>query len=237
MNRYLLYLVMVPMTFMFMETSNSGVNIDINLGDQGQSSYYRSLSSYYRVGDDDVYFMRKRGIPDDRLAVIFQIASAANVPPSLVAKKYRSGMSLMELTRMFGLAPDIYYVPVKVRVDGPPYGKAYGYYRNRARKEWKYINLSNDDIINFSNLKFISGYYSVEPDVIIKKRSAGKNFKIINDEFEKDRKSRSKDNKGLYKPGNKNNNNGFNEKEMNKNKDRGNKKGSNAKRGGKKSKN
>lgn len=171
-------------------SSDAGVNVNINVGDQGPGGYYNSLSDFYRVEYDDVYYLRNRGIADERIPVILQIASLANVSPRHVAGRYGPGVSLMQLTRLYGLSPDIYYVPVKVKVDGPPYGKAYGYYRNRARKEWKNIYLDDSDIVNLSNLRFMSGYYNVEPDVIIKKRSGGKNFIVINDEFHKSKKSK-----------------------------------------------
>lgn len=186
-NKYIFALLFLSLSVV---TSYAGVNVNINIGDQGHRDYYNSLSDFYRVDNDDIYYLRKRGIDDERLPVILQIASLANVPPREVARRYGPGVTLIELTRIFGLTPEIYYVPVKVRVDGPPYGKAYGYYRNRARKQWKDIYLDDHDIINLSNLRFMSGYYGVDPDVIIKKRSSGKNFIVINDDIYHDKKSK-----------------------------------------------
>ena len=190
MNRVTKYFLALLFLSLSAVGSSAGVNVNINIGDQGHRDYYNSLSDFYRVDYDDVYYLRQRGIDDERLPVILQIASLANVPPGQVASRYGPGVTLIELTRIFGLSPEIYYVPVKVRVDGPPYGKAYGYYRNRARKQWKDIYLDDHDIINLSNLRFMSGYYDVDPDLIIKKRSSGKNFIVINDDMYHDKKSK-----------------------------------------------
>jgi hypothetical protein len=237
MNKYIIYVLATPLILLSIKASNGGVNVNINIENQGPPGYYSSLANYYRVKDEDVYFIKKRGIPDDQLPVIFQIASHANVSPALVAKRYGPGVSLLELTRIFGLTPEIYYVPVKVKVDGPPYGKAYGYYRNRARKEWKNIYLNDDDIINFSNLRFMSGYYEIDPDVIIKKRSGGKDFILINDDFYKGKKSKSDGQKKYYESGKKHDSNNHNVNEKNINKDFDKEKNSKGKNSGKKNKN
>jgi hypothetical protein len=166
--------------------SNAGLNVNINLGGSESSNYYRSLANYHRVSEKDVYFVRQRGIADEELPVIFYLASLAGVAPSLVADEYRRpGITLHDLTRIFGLNPEIYHYPIKFRVDGPPYGKAYGYYRNKPKKEWKNIKLSNTDIINLVNLRFISESRGVDPEDIIKRRSAGKNFITIDDDIVK----------------------------------------------------
>ncbi len=178
---YFSLIFLVPSSY-----SRAGVNVNINLGSTESANYYRSIARYNNVSDQDVYFVRKKGIPDQELPVIFYLASLAGVAPSLVADEYRRpGITLYDLTRIFGLYPDIYHYPVKTRVDGPPYGKAYGYYRNKPKKEWKNIKLGNADIINLVNLRFISESNGVDPEDIIKRRAGGKNFILINDDIGK----------------------------------------------------
>ncbi len=167
---------------------DAGVNVNINLGSTESANFYRSIAHYNNVSEDDVYFVRKKGVADEELPVIFYLASLAGVPPALVADEYKPGISLHDLTRIFGLNPEIYHYPIKFKVDGPPYGKAYGYYRNKPKKEWKNIKLSNTDIINLVNLRFISDSNGVDPENIIKRRAGGKTFVLINDGIVKDKK-------------------------------------------------
>lgn len=182
--------------------SDAGVNVNINLGSTESANYYRSIARYNNVSDQDVYFVRKRGIPDQELPVIFYLASLAGVAPSLVADEYRRpGITLNDLTRIFGLNPEIYHYPVKFRVDGPPYGKAYGYYRNKPKNEWKNIKLSNTDIINLVNLRFISESRGVDPEDIIKRRAGGKSFLLIDDDIGKGKsKAKAGKNKDFDQP-------------------------------------
>ena len=193
---YFSLIFLVPESYSF-----AGVNVNINLGGSESANYYRSIARYNNVSDQDVYFVRQRGIPDEELPVIFYLASLAAVAPSIVADEYRRpGISLNDLTRIFGLNPEIYHYPVKTRVDGPPYGKAYGYYKNKPKKEWKNIKLSNPDIINLVNLRFISESRGVDPEDVIKHRSSGKTFISIDDDFGKGKsKSPAKSNKDADK--------------------------------------
>jgi len=183
---------------------DAGVNVNINLGSTESANYYRSIARYNNVSDQDVYFVRKKGVADEELPVIFYLASLAAVSPSLVADEYKPGISLYDLTTIFGLNPEIYHYPVKTRVDGPPYGKAYGYYRNKPKKEWKNIKLSNTDIINLVNLRFISESRGVDPEDIIKGRKSGKTFLSIDYDIGKGKSKSKAGNKKDYdsnKPG------------------------------------
>ena len=88
----------------------------------------------------------------------------------------------------------MYYVPLKSN-PGPPYGKAYGYFKNKPRKEWKNINFTDEDIINLVNLRFISDYYGYDPTQIVKMRNEGKGFVAINNIVRSDKKGKGQSNK------------------------------------------
>jgi hypothetical protein len=93
----------------------------------------------------------------------------------------------MDITLRYGLSPEIYYVPVKVAKVGPPYGRAYGYYKTHPRHEWKKVVLPDDDVVNLVNLKFASDYYGYAPERVMQLRGEGQNFVAIHDHFKKER--------------------------------------------------
>jgi len=73
-------------------------------------------------------------------------------------------------------------MPVTVVKIGPPYGKAYGYYRHyRGQKKWGEVILTDDDIINLVNLKFIAETHRVEPEGVMEMRARGLRFVDIHD--------------------------------------------------------
>ncbi len=157
------------------------------LNSYADEGFYAAIGTYYKVPHRDVVILRERGIPLDEMPVVFFIASRARVEPSVIIDFRLRNRGWMDIMLHFGLSPEILYVPVK-RVYGPPFGKAYGYYKNKPKKDWKYIVLDDDDVINLVNLRFVSEHYGYPPEKVIEMRSKGKAFIEINREIERERK-------------------------------------------------
>ena len=113
------------------------------------------------------------------VAVVFFIADRAGLKPAPVIELRDLKKSWLDITLHFGLSPEIYYVPVTVD-PGPPYGKAYGYFKKHPRNEWTQIQLSDAEIVNLSNLRMVSKLSGVTPDEVIAWRCEGKHFAQVN---------------------------------------------------------
>jgi hypothetical protein len=168
----------------------SSARADIDFGasgdENGINDFHLAIGNYYHVPDTQITLVHQRQAIDEELPVIFFLAQKAKVGPDAVVDLRVGGRSWLDITYYYGMGADIFYVPVK-SIDGPPYGKALGYYKSRPKKEWKYIKLSDDDVVNLVNLKFISSHYGYSPDDVIKMRSDGKSFLAINKVFKDQR--------------------------------------------------
>jgi hypothetical protein len=67
---------------------------------------------------------------------------------------------------------------------GPPYGKAYGHYKKHEHN-YKRVVLADEDVVNLVNLRFISDYHRVAPEIVMDMRSQGGRFVVINEEVRK----------------------------------------------------
>ncbi len=160
--------------------ASADVNVGLSANENGISEFHFAVGEFYHVPQKEVVVVRERQIPDDQLPVVFFIADRAHVSPAAIVDMRLHGDSWMDISLHFGIGPDVYYVPVK-EVDGPPYGKAYGYYKNKPRKEWNTIRLGDNDIVNLVDLKFVSEHYGIPPERVMRLRSDGDNFvKISN---------------------------------------------------------
>lgn len=164
--------------------SQAGVDVGLSIQDGELRSFYLAIGDYYRVPEQTLIVVRERHIPDDEVPVVFFIAQQARVSPDVIIKLRLSGKSWMDITFHYGLTAQIFYVPFAV-APGPPYGKAYGYYKNKPKNKWREIRLSDVDVVNFVNLKFVSGYYGYSPDEVVKMRGKGRSFVKINSEVKK----------------------------------------------------
>ena len=158
------------------------VSTGISITDGHLNNFYLSIGDYYHVPESRVVYVRDHyHIQEEELPVIFFLASRAHVDPQLVMDlRIRKRMSWLDITFHFGLTPEIYYVPLK-RV-GPPYGNAYGHYK-KHKNNYKRVILADNDVINLVNLRFMSDYHGVAPEVIMDKRGRGEKFTVMNYEF------------------------------------------------------
>jgi hypothetical protein len=171
--------------------ANAAIDFGISIGDDGLRGFYLSIGDYYKVPQKEVLIIKERRIPDEEIPVVLFIAKKAQITPKSIIDLRIRGKSWAEITVHFGLTPEIFYVPVK-EVKGPPYGKAYGHFKKRSRKDWKSVSLEDDDIINLVNLKFTSEYYNCSPEEIIRMREKGEDFVNINNKIKKAKKSQDK---------------------------------------------
>ncbi len=154
------------------------VDIGVSITDGELRSFYFAISDHYRVPERQVIEMRERyRLRDDELPVVFFLAARARVAPSVIIDLRLGGGSWLDITFHYGLTPDIFYVPVKVKNIGPPYGKAYGYYNKyRPTKEWKKFALTDGEVIDLVDLRFVSEYHRIPPEEVMKMRGSGKSF-------------------------------------------------------------
>lgn len=170
------------------------VDVGLSIGDDGIKSFYLAIGEHYKVPEKEIVIVREKKIPDEDLPVVFFLAQRADVSPDVIIKLRLGGKSWMEISAHFGLTAEIFYVPLK-RSPGPPFGKAYGHFKKKKRNKWRTIYLSDADIVNFVNLRFISEHYGYSPDEVIKMREKGKSFIAINAEVKKNKGQAKKQSK------------------------------------------
>ncbi len=165
-------------------TSAQNVSTGISIANGALTSFYLAVGDYYRVPEPRVVHVKKHyRMRDEELPIVFFLASRANVEPEAIMDlRFRQGMSWLNITFHYGFTPEIYYVPMQ-RV-GPPYGKAYGHYK-KHKHDYRKVVLVDEDVVNLVNLRFISDYHGVAPEVVMDMRGQGTRFVAINDDCRK----------------------------------------------------
>ena len=183
---FVLSLLLFIALFPAAEKCLAGVDFGLSIGSEGVKSFYLAIGDHYQVPEKQIMVVRERKISDEEMPVVFYLAARAKVGPETIIKLRLGGKSWMDISAKYGFGPEIYYVALKSD-PGPPYGKAYGHFKNRKRKEWGSIKLTDADVVNFVNLRFISEHYGCSPDEIIKMRAKGKDFVSVNAEVKKNK--------------------------------------------------
>ena len=153
--------------------AQTAVSVSARIGD-----FHVAVANYYHVPEREVIVIRERRIPDDEIPVALFIARHARVPSDQVVAMRLRGVPWWDISVRFGLGPEVYYVPVAVD-PGPPYGRALGHYKKTHRTQWSTIVLTDADIINLVELRFLSDHYGVAPERVIALRERDSDFVII----------------------------------------------------------
>ena len=122
------------------------------------------------------------GLPDDQLPVVGLLAQRAAVAPERIVALHAEGLSFLDISVRLGLGPELFYVPIAVD-PGPPYGRAWGYYRKTPRARWNTIVLSDREVVDLVNLKLCVDHYRVAPERVIELRRKGRGYALIHGEL------------------------------------------------------
>jgi len=158
-------------------------------------NFHVAVANYYHVPEREVVVIRERRIRDEELPVVLFIAQHARVMPATIVDLRMRGLSWWDISVRYGLGPEVYYVPVAV-TPGPPYGKAWGHYKKKPRKQWNTIVLADDDVVNLVHVRFISDYYRIPPERVFEVRGHHPDIVAVNYEVSRGRSGHDDDDQG-----------------------------------------
>jgi hypothetical protein len=204
MKRLVASFIGLALTAGFVPAASGQVNVGISVGETGVRGFYLSIGSYFRVPESEVLVLKNRyRVRDEELPVVFFLAARAHIMPSVVVGLRVRGLSWLDIAFRYNLTPDIFFVPVRIEKIGPPYGNAYGHFRRyRARRQWARMVLSDREVVDLVNLRFISEYHRIAPETVMEMRGRGVAFVAINDEVVKKHGQGGKEPKGGPSKGN-----------------------------------
>lgn len=117
----------------------------------------------------------ERGLHPDEVPVALFVAEHAHRPLSVVVDLRLGGREWPQIAADLDLGADLFFVELP-RDPGPPYGKAWGYFKKRRREQWRVTDLDQRDIIDLVNLRLIVEWTGRPADEVARLRSKGLDF-------------------------------------------------------------
>ena len=179
MKRVLLALLVV--TGMAAPVAQAGLDIDfgaaIRIGDD--DDLFLSVSARYfdeDRGSIDRIAPRYRN-PDDLTVALF-VARRSGQSGEVIHHMRTDGLSWWDISVRLGMPIDVWFVPVQ-RDPGPPYGKAYGHWKNHKHNKRHAMMLTDVDVRNLVAVRMLHEYYGVSVDVAMEWRSSGHDLRVL----------------------------------------------------------
>ena len=152
--------------------------IGVSGSDNGIDGFSLSIGNYYHVPQPQIVEVRNH-VNDDEMGVVYLLSQRSNRDAGYITNLRNKGLSWWDITLRLGLDPYSVYA-----VDAPSYGKNFGHKR-----------MEDKEIIDRTNIQFLSKYYHVRPDEIISHRERGERYDTINDRYWKQKKHDNRGNK------------------------------------------
>jgi hypothetical protein len=129
-------------------------------------------------------------LPQEELPAVLHISELASALPSRIADLRQEKKSWRWIMETFNIGPDDLYVPVKAEDIKPPFAKLYGYFNTKQKSEWRSIKLDDAEVVDLANLRFLSRFYGVKPEGIMRRREEGESYVDISHALHKTRRPR-----------------------------------------------
>jgi hypothetical protein len=172
--------------------SSSGSSVN----DDDYNLYSFAMQDYYKVPVKDISSIKQRGVGAEELPVVLFFVKNAKVTIDQVLEHRLKGEKWVDIAEALDIKPTMLFVPIKEEVTEPHFARAYGYFKTKQLKSWKWVNLEDEDFANLVNLKFLARHYDVPAYDIIKQRETGATYMAMNVELN-DRKFRAHNEKEL----------------------------------------
>ena len=150
----------------------------VPIGDDG--NLFVNISSRYFERDPSVVqsWGRRFESPDD-LTVFFWITENSRKSADFVFALRRQGLTWFEIGTRCGIPVERWYVQYPTEDPGPPYGKAYGYWRKHEKDPDYRVKLNDRQTRDLVAVKMCHEYYRVPVETAMDWRRGGEDVQRI----------------------------------------------------------
>ncbi len=146
------------------------------------TEFYMAVGDYFDVPYEDVYDLTEQGLADEDLAVVYFIAQRAKVSAEDVAQERHIGGSWNGIASSYGLDAGSFYMMVAGQIKSKVYAPLFNKFTGVPQSDWKKLQLTDAEIVNLVNLKFVGSHHDYTVFDIMAMRDYGKSFVRINNQ-------------------------------------------------------
>ena len=145
-----------------------------------EAEYINAVADYYEVSLDAVQTAVDAGIPAEELPVLLFIADRSNATSAELTTSRIQGKTWQQIAAAQNVTAADFYVSYSDKIRSSVYRSIYAKFTGLKRNEFAQVQLSDDDIVNLSNLRFLYKHYNYSQRIIMNWAGEGKGFAQIN---------------------------------------------------------
>ncbi|MGD9969268.1 MAG: hypothetical protein AB7S65_02320 [Sulfuricurvum sp.] len=160
-----------------MQAAGADYSIGLSGSDGRIDGFSFSIGEYYQVPYSQVRVI-ERSVPREEMSVVYYLAHYSHRDPRHIIGLRQRGLGWWDISVHLGLNPYALFALQSGMNPYPPYGVANGHTKR---------HLYDREVIDVVNTRFLSDYYRVNADEIIRRRQSGERFMNIDDYYRSQR--------------------------------------------------
>jgi hypothetical protein len=124
--------------------------------DAATRTYLLRAGCHFDAPAGEVEVLARWSVPPEEITVALFIARRAGVSPEVVLSLRRGRTSWADLAGRYGLGGGTFHVALAGAAPGDRLARAYGEFENRAPREWDSVQLTDGEIVDLVNLRFLT---------------------------------------------------------------------------------
>lgn len=141
-------------------------------------AYHVAVARHYGRTLEGIESLLSKGIRSDELPLLFALADSSEGQPSSIATRRADGRTWNEILSSFHRSPALFYTELSV-LPAPLYHTGMAALAGKPADHWRRAKLSDIELVDLANLRFLVGYQAFEADSIALMRGQGQTFDVI----------------------------------------------------------
>lgn len=152
----------------------------LSQADNLDKDFDQALCKYFQVTSDEVDGVRASGLETEEIPVCFYIADRCGAKSESIASMRARGDSWSEIVMGRNQGMNIFYKPITGYSVSETYYPILSKFDAVPSSDWRKLELSDEDIVNLVNLRFISSQHDYSIYKVMEQRDQGMAFLEIN---------------------------------------------------------
>jgi len=148
--------------------------------DDIEKEYCAALTKHFNIEADSLAALLDMDLDIQDLPVILFLSGLSKTGPSRIAKLRADGESWKEIMKNRVIPPSQFYFMISGDIESETFAPIFAKYKALPERKWKEIVLTDDEIRDLVNLKFIYSYHDYSVFKVMKMRDLGKSYPEIN---------------------------------------------------------
>jgi hypothetical protein len=145
-----------------------------------ETEYYKAVATHFNVSADTMEALMEMDLEDEDLPVVLFLAGHNKTGPTRIAGLRAKGESWMSIMENRVISPSVFYFILAGKIESKTFAPIFARYDSIPDKKWHEMSLSDDEIRDIVNLKFIYSYHDYSVFEVMKMRDLGKSYLKIN---------------------------------------------------------